>query len=97
MNYTKVTLQGALEDILTDIKNIEYKGEKVYPNYPEDYEFIGDSVFDRFVVTTIRQIVITPGVYDENGNETTPPVLGDYQCHLVLPLGYDTSNFITSI
>ena len=97
MNYTKATLQGTLEAVLNDIKNIEYKGEKVYPNWPENYEFIGNSVFDRFVVTAHRQIVISPATYDESGEEITPALMGDWTCNIVLPFGHDTTNLITKV
>lgn len=95
--YTKLTLKGSYEAILGDIKNIEYKGEKVYPNFPENYEFIGDSVYDRFVVTEPRQMILEPAEFDAEGNETKSAVLGDWECKLVLPQGYDTSHFNTKV
>ena len=97
MSYTKVTLKASLEAVLADIQSILKDDSPVYPNYPEDYEQIGASVYDRFIVTPPRQEIITPGTYNELGEEITPPVLGDYISHLVLPAGYDTSHFITSI
>lgn len=97
MTYTKLTLKGSLAAVLADIQSILKDGSPIYPNYPEDYEQIGDSVHDRFIVTPPRQEILTPGTYNELGEEITPPVLGDYISHLVLPAGYDTSHFITSI
>jgi hypothetical protein len=97
MSYTKATLQGSLEAIHADIKNIEYKGEKVYPEYPDGYEVTGDSVHDRFIVTKPRQIVLTPATYNESGEEITPAVMGDFISKLVLPAGYDTSHFATKV
>ena len=97
MNYTKATLQGTLEAVLNDIKNIEYKGDKVYPNYPEGYEVMGDGVLDRFIVTSPRQEVITPATYNDQGEEITPAVLGDWKSKLVLPSGFDVSIFKTKI
>ena len=96
MNYTKITLKGLLADVLFDIHSLEWNNELVYPNYPEDYEK-PFSAFERFIVTPPRQEIITPGTYNEAGEEITPPVLGDYISHLVLPADYDTSHFITSI
>tara|TARA_R110001592_G_scaffold74779_5_gene226879 strand:- start:7790 stop:8083 length:294 start_codon:yes stop_codon:yes gene_type:complete len=97
MTYTKITLKGSFEAILIDIKNIEYKGEKVYPNFPEDYEFIGDTVHDRFIVTPPRQEVLSPATFNEAGEETTSAVMGDFISQLVLPAGYDTSHFATKV
>lgn len=97
MNYLKVKLKAPTEaSILTDIKGLSWKGEAVYPIYPEDYEK-SFGPFERFVVTPPRQEVATPGEYDENGNEVSPPVFGDWFCYLVLPQGYDTSTLSTLI
>tara|TARA_R110002050_G_scaffold243066_1_gene379407 strand:+ start:25069 stop:25362 length:294 start_codon:yes stop_codon:yes gene_type:complete len=97
MTYTKVILKGSLELVRSDIKSIECDGIPIYINYPEGYEVTGNTVHDRFIVTPPRQEIITPGTYNELGEEITPPVMGDYISHLVLPAGYDTSHFITSI
>ena len=93
--YTKATLRGSLEAVLADIRAIQLNGTPIYPNYPEGYEVMGSSVFDRFVVTTPRQLVITPAEFNEAGEEITPAVMGDYECKVVLPSGYDTSHFKT--
>tara|TARA_R110001592_G_scaffold17518_2_gene73810 strand:- start:103040 stop:103330 length:291 start_codon:yes stop_codon:yes gene_type:complete len=95
--YIKATLKGSKSSVLADIKSIQKDGEAVYPDYPDGYEVTGSSVFDRYVVTPPRQEVITPGGYAEDGTETTAPVMGDWVSQLVLPAGYDTSHFITSI
>ena len=94
MEYSKIKLQGSLENIITDIKSLTYKGELVYPNYPEASILEFDSIYDRFDLTPPKQLV-TSAVYDENGNEATPAIFGDYVCNLILPLNYDTSGFLT--
>lgn len=95
--YTKTTLKGSEAAVFADIKSIQKDGEALYPDYPEGYEKTGATVHDRYIVTPPRQEIITPGTYNELGEEITPPVLGDYISHLVLPTGYDTSHFNTSI
>ena len=96
MNYTKATLKGTLEAVLNDIKGLTWNGEIVYPDYPNDYEK-SFAPFERFVVSQPRQEVITPAEFNEEGEETTPAVLGDWVCKLVLPLGYDTSTLNTIV
>ena len=95
--YTKEILKGSKSAVLADIKSIQHNGLPIYPNYPEDYEQIGTSVHDRFVVTPPRQEILTPATYNEAGEEITPPVMGDFISKLVLPEGYDTSHFSTKI
>tara|TARA_R110001592_G_scaffold268269_3_gene534533 strand:- start:44546 stop:44839 length:294 start_codon:yes stop_codon:yes gene_type:complete len=97
MNYTNLTLKGSLAAVLTDIKSIQNNGEPVYPNYPADYETIGNTVHDRFIVTEPRQEVITPATFNQAGEEVSAAVLGDYVSILVLPAGYDTGHFQTAL
>ena len=97
MNYTKATLKGTLEAVLNDIKDIEYQGEKVYPEYPDNYEVTGDTVHDRFIVPPPKQEVLTAGEFNEEGEELTPPVMGEYISYLVLPAGYDISHLKTAV
>ena len=95
MHYTKATLSALTKEaIVADIKRLTWKEELVYPDWPQGYERSFDA-FERFVVTEPRQEILTPGEYAENGTEITPPVLGNWVSHLVLPLAYDTSNLNT--
>ena len=89
MEYHRLTLKGSKADVIEDIK-------KVYPEYPEDYERIGESVHERFIVTEPRQEVIEPAEIDENGNETKAAILGDWKSNLVLPISFDISVFNTA-
>lgn len=91
MNYTKATLQAPTKEaIIADIKSIEWKGEAVYPDYPDGYE-VSFAPFERFVIGSITQIIIEPG------NENTDPVLEDWQCKIVLPKGFDLSTLNTVV
>lgn len=83
--------------VLADIKSIQHNGSSIYPNYPEDYEQMGTSVHDRFIVTPPRQEVLNPATYNGAGEETTPAVMGEFISKLVLPAGYDTSHFSTKV
>ena len=94
MAHLKATLKGTKAAVLADIKNIEYQREKVYPEYPNDYE-TSFGALNRFIVTEPRQEVITPATYNDQGEEITPAVLGDWVSKLVLPSGFDTSVFNT--
>jgi hypothetical protein len=96
MSYTKATLKGSKAAVLADIRSIQKDGEAAYPNYPEEYEVTGSSVFDRYVVTTPRQEVLTPATFNEEGEEITPAVMGDFISKLVLPAGYDTNHLQTA-
>lgn len=103
MNYTKVSLQGSKEAVIEDIESLTYNNEQVYVMHKLDDE--GEKVlldvprnyerrfgnFERFVMTPLRQIVLSPATYDEEGEEITPATLGDWTTHLVLPKGYDVS------
>lgn len=95
MNYKKLTLKGTLADIIADVKGITWNDELVYPNYPSDYEKIIDG--ERFIITEPRQEILTQGEYNDQGEEITPPVMGDYVAHLVLPSSYDTSGLNTIV
>ena len=97
MNHIKAILKGTLADVLADIKNLTLNGELVYPNYPDGYEVTGATVLDRFIVTEPRQEVLTPAEFSEEGEETSPAVMGDYIAKLVLPSGYDTSGLTTLV
>jgi hypothetical protein len=97
MNYTKATLKGSKAAVLADIQSIQKDGEAAYPEYPVDYEVTGSSAFERYVVTTPREEVITLATYNESGEEITPAVMGDFISKLVLPAGYDTSHFATKV
>lgn len=95
MNYTKAKLTAPTKEaIVNDIKGLMWKGETVYPDYPEDYEK-SFGPFERFIVTEPRQEVITPGEYAEDGTQTKAPVMGDWVSHLVLPQGYDLDSLAT--
>lgn len=95
MNYLKKTLSApTLEAILNDIKSMMWKGEAVYPDYPNDYEkSFGPG--ERFIVTVPKQDILEDGKYAEDGTEITPPVVGNWESILVLPLNFDTSIFKT--
>jgi hypothetical protein len=95
--YIKATLKGSKAAVLADIKSIQKDGEAVYPDYPEGYEQIGNTVYDRFIVTPPRQEVLTPATFNEAGEEITPAVMGDFISKLVLPAGYDTIHFATKV
>jgi hypothetical protein len=97
MEYTRVSLKGSKADVLADIKAILKDGEPAYPNYPEGYEVTGESVHERYIVKPPRQEVIEAAEFDENGEEITPAVLGDFISKLVLPAGYDTSHLQTAL
>jgi hypothetical protein len=97
MEYTRVSLKGSKADVLADIKAILKNGEPAYPEYPEGYEVTGNSVFERYVVTTPRQEVHTPATYNESGEEITSAVMGDFISKLVLPSGYNTNHFQTKV
>lgn len=90
MEYQRLKLKGSLEAVLSDIK-------KVYPEYPEDYEKIGESVHERYIVTEPRQEVLEQAEFDENGNETKAAILGDYESTVVLPSSFDISVFSTAL
>lgn len=93
--YTKATLRAATKAaIIADIKSIMHNDEPVYPDFPSDYEK-SFGAFERYVVTEPRQIVLEPAEYDSSGNKTQAAVLGDWECKLVLPEGYDTSHLNT--
>jgi len=96
MGYTKVKLKGTKAELINDIKRLTFNDELVYPNYPADYQKSFGNL-NRFIVTTPSQEVITPGTYNEAGEETTPPVLGDFISKLVLPEGYDTASLVTKV
>ena len=95
MNYTKATLKGTKAKVLADIKSLSFEGEVLYPNYPADYEKSPSG--DRFIVTSPRQEVLTQGEYNDQGEEITAPIMGDYIAKLVLPSGYDTSGLTTLV
>ena len=97
MNHKKATLKGTLANVLADIKSLTLNGELVYPNYPDGYEVTGATVLDRFIVTEPRQEVLTQGEYNDQGEEITAPIMGDYIAKLVLPSGYDTSGLTTLV
>ncbi len=95
MSYTKATLKASTKEAIeNDIKSITWKGEKVYPDYPDGYE-ISFGPKERFIVTEPRQELIEPAEYDSEGKEIKAPVMGDWISHLVLPLGFDTSSLNT--
>lgn len=95
MSYQKATLSASTKEAIeTDIKSLTWNGVHVYPDWPQGYER-SFGTRDRFVVTEPRQEVIEPAIYDENGNEVTPSVLGDWKCKLVLPEGYPIESLQT--
>lgn len=95
--YKRATLHAATKEaIIADIKSIMHNGEPVYPDFPNDYEK-SFGPFERYVVTEPRQIELEPAEYNAQGNQTKAAVLGDWECKLVLPLGYDTSHFLTLV
>lgn len=95
--YTKATLRAATKEaIITDIKSITHNGEPVYPDFPNDYEK-SFGPFERYIVTDSRQIELEPAEYDAQGNQTKAAVLGDWECKLVLPSGFDTSSLQTLV
>lgn len=97
MHYLHIRLKASVEaEVEADIQSLQWNGEAVYPNYPEDYER-SFGAHDRFVVTPPRQEVLTPGQYAEDGSEITAPVLGDWVSHLVLPASYDPSHLQTRV
>lgn len=94
MDYTRLELKGSKESVLADIRSIKRNGVLLYPNYPQGYEVSFGP--DRYIVTEPIQEQLSPAVIDENGIETTPAILGDWVSNLVLPPGYDTSEFTTA-
>lgn len=95
--YTKATLRAATKEaIIADIKALTWNEEQVYPDYPQDYEK-SFGPFERFVVSEPRQVELEPAEFDAQGNQTKAAVMGDWECKLVLPLGYDTSHLSTLV
>lgn len=95
--YTKATLKAATKEaVIANIKSLTWNEEQVYPDFPNDYER-SFGAFERFCVTTPRQIVLEQAEFDAQGNETKAAVMGDWECKLILPLGYDTSTLNTLV
>lgn len=94
MSFQRATLKGTKAAVEADIKGLMWEGESVYPNYPQGYEK-SFGPFERFVITPPTQEVLVLGEYSEDGSEITPPQMGDWVSHLVLPRGYDTESLST--
>lgn len=87
MNFLRITLTGTKDEILSDIRSLQYKGEAVYPKYPEGYEFREGK--DVFIVTDIYHKQM------RDGEDLSNVVLSEnYYCHLILPENYDTSHLL---
>ncbi len=97
MSYQKAKLSASTKEAIeADIKALTWKGETVYPDWPQGYE-VSFAPRERFIVTEPRQEVTSSAVYDENGKEITPPVLGNWTCKLVLPSGYPVETLNTRV
>jgi len=96
MNLKQVPLQGTKEAIEIDIKALTWNGELVYPNWPNGYERTFNP-HERFIVGVLTQLVTTPAIFNEQGSLIEPEVYGDWECILVLPANYDTSNILTAV